>query len=465
MVIGILDPVLPYTRPAGNHKLETTKFTFEREVKQVEEYETTETKPDGTTSKTTTKKTTSGKREKKVTLKIFTMDEKEDKEHFFEAFMTLKRELEEQWNEASQAKNRDATVLFDAFDKMLGGVASTEWRDTLAEKDPTTQLPISNRDWETFKTLVSHFITRKVIRSKQGFEHQRQYLQEQTMPMGMDVRTWNLRRETLNGYLPYMIDSMEMLKKWFPDADFKGWWVKGAISPQEMKVITINRAPKKWQDDLARVDISRSVRDGDDIEKIIDHFARLQTEERARQASNAVPRTGRFGPGRHALARAHGRGRYQHIYGSEDPNRNQINVRGQSYYYNPGGRIPVYYSQRGGGRTSSRGWQRPTQQQPQQFQQQQWQRPPSQGRFGQQGRPNPQMQRQPGRFYQPQAAQSQSYYTEEQATEYEEANLMEAEPNLTEASEEQEQQFYYDDENLFMEVPGENEDLYEEEGL
>jgi hypothetical protein len=238
-----MDYVIPYIRKKKcmEFKPDTTKFTWEHEKTSTRVVTIVDRKG----AKTTCTEETTETKEMKVTLTTYSQTDSEDCEHFFEAFQTLKHELEQVYAEVSKAKANDANVLFRAFEKILNGTAATEWHDVLFEDKTKT-----GHTWEDFKKFVSIFITKKVLRQDDAYARQRQYMMERRMPFGMEVNDWWLRMQTMNRYLPYFIPTMEKLKKWYPSADFSKWWVDGGLSQQELKSIVTQRVPNTWSREL-----------------------------------------------------------------------------------------------------------------------------------------------------------------------------------------------------------------------
>jgi len=68
-------------------------------------------------------------------------------------------ELEVEWTTASGAKVNDATVLFQAMDRMLLHSANAEWMDTMGRYDKKNPNH-TTKNWEKFKICVTAFTTR-----------------------------------------------------------------------------------------------------------------------------------------------------------------------------------------------------------------------------------------------------------------------------------------------------------------
>ena len=288
-----MDCVMPFIRNPVKVRFEvpTTKFSYELEVTSSRVTRRPGTEAEKTV---TTTEATMETREKKVYLKIYSMTEQEDCEHFFEAFEDLQTALSAVWNEAIKAKDRDATILFNAMEKLLGGTARTAWHDVLkSAKDDRGNL-LTGRTWEDFKIVTATFITKKVC-PNDAYTRQRTYLQERRMPDGMDVHDYWTRLQTFNRRQPMLIGSMNELKRWKPNADFKAWWKDGGLEDQELRSIVLHRVPQVWQRDLERTDIGHRMRNTADIEDLIEHYATLQRlERRGIERARRSGRSGRF---------------------------------------------------------------------------------------------------------------------------------------------------------------------------
>jgi len=156
---------LPYIRKVKGTG-ETVKFTFEREKaaeKTITRYDDTGALVGKEVEKVTTTIPI------KVSLKCYGASAGEDRESFFEAFDRLQKALEPEWKDAAQAKDRNASVLFDAFDEMLVGVANSDWQVILGTE--------TKRTWETFKVNVAKYICTKVL-PPNAYDEQVLYLRE-----------------------------------------------------------------------------------------------------------------------------------------------------------------------------------------------------------------------------------------------------------------------------------------------
>lgn len=267
-----LDHVIPYVRKAecATFVPKTVKFMYEETVKSTRKTK----KTDEQGQVTAIEEEIESDKDRKVTLTVFAQGDQEDCEHFFEAFEKLQHELASVWEQCSATRKTDATVLFDAFEKMLDGLALTEWRNVLlADRTKTT------RSWEDFKEFVSTYIVTKVLAQDDPYNRQRTYMMERTMPKGMTVRGWWLRKQTLNRYLVYFFKTLAEMKRWFPTADFPKWWKVGGLSNQELRAIVVNRIPRRFKEILQQTDIGRKHQMESETEDLVDYFATLQRQE------------------------------------------------------------------------------------------------------------------------------------------------------------------------------------------
>ena len=258
---------MPFVRKCPSYKVDTVEFEFER-TKQVEETIIKRDKKGDIVEESTVVKTS--KKDVKVTLKTWGKSANEDTDHFFEALETLKKELEVEWEAASAAKNRDASLLFRGFRKMCIGTAATDWNDIVGTE--------SQRDWEMWKTMVAKYINTKVLPAD-AYNQQHNYLTERTKPMKLDAEQWYARYQTINNRLPYFIQSMEQLKTEFPTADFTRWWVDGSLSEAAMKRAILNKIPNEWNKLLRRNDIANQQRDTQPLQKLMEWFAGIELDE------------------------------------------------------------------------------------------------------------------------------------------------------------------------------------------
>jgi hypothetical protein len=259
---------LPYVRKAKGTS-ETTKFMFDREKeteKTIIRYDEKGVQKEKQIEKVTTNIPV------KVTLKCYGASAGEDRESFFEAFDWLQKALEPEWTEAAKAKERDATVLFDALDEVLIGVANSDWRVILGTE--------TVRTWSMFKEKVSKYICTKVL-PPNAYDEQVLYLRERSKPMSLSATEWNDRLETLSRYLPYFFESVDSLKVEYPSATFTDWWKLGTLSEAERRRIILHKAPTPWFNKLDDVDVGHQIMHEDKPDRIVNYFSRLEAREKA----------------------------------------------------------------------------------------------------------------------------------------------------------------------------------------
>ena len=265
---------IAYIRQKGDYKLEDTKFSYEHEVESVRATTKVLKLPDERTETEVSNETVKSMHTRKVTLKVYSHSNQEDCEHFFECFEKLQKELDEEWLASSQAKDKDATVLFKAFEHMLNGVATSEWHDVLQNE--------TDRTWETFKILVSIFISTKILKEN-AYDAQVRYMQERGKPKQLNAKDWWLRMQAMNCYLPYFMKNMDMLKRQAPTANFKDWWNKGgSLSDTELRRIVTSKAPEVWQIRLSETDIGHEYRDNKPTSELVEYFTTLEALEQRR---------------------------------------------------------------------------------------------------------------------------------------------------------------------------------------
>jgi len=259
---------LPYVRKVTGAP-ETVKFVFEREKeteRTIIKYDEKNIKIGKEVEKVSTTIPI------KVTLKCYGASSKEDRESFFEAFDRLQKALEPEWTEATKAKDRDATVLFDALDELLIGVANSDWKVVLGTE--------TKRTWETFKEKVAKYICTKVL-PPNAYDEQVLYLRERAKPMSLSATEWNDRLETLSRYLPYFFESVDALKNEHTTATFTDWWKLGTLGEAERRRIILHKAPTPWFNKLDDVDVGHQIMHADTPDHIVNYFSRLEAREKA----------------------------------------------------------------------------------------------------------------------------------------------------------------------------------------
>lgn len=322
---------MPYERRKPHFTAEEVKFSYEYTSHSTKQTVKTIKDDKGVAHEEKYNEITTETRVKKVTLKAYSLTSEEDVEHFFEAFERLQKELATVWTEASTAKHKDATILFNAIEKMLAGTANTQWHDVLGT---TTE-----RTWETFKTKMATFICKKVL-PEDAYMLQVRYMQERVKPIALESKEWWRRMQTLNRYLVYCFPDHGAMKREFPGEDFQAWWRIGQLSEAQLRRIVTSKVPGQWQDLLRTTDIGHIHRDTKPIEDLVDYFSTLETLERDHS-------TRRVAGGRHAPARGH---RQQNYYRGRGPNQNYSGrnpVRfSNPVRYNQSNYNPVRYYQR-----------------------------------------------------------------------------------------------------------------------
>jgi hypothetical protein len=254
---------LPYIRKAKG-TTETTKFVFEREKeseKTIIRYDDKGVRTGKQVEKVSTNIPV------KVTLKCYGASAGEDRESFFEAFDRLQKALEPEWTEAAKAKDRDATVLFDALDEVLIGVANSDWRVILGTE--------TTRTWSMFKEKVAKYICTKVL-PPNAYDEQVLYLRERSKPMSLSATEWNDCLETLSRYLPYFFESVDDLKVEYSTATFADWWKIGTLGEAERRRILLHKAPTPWFNKLDDVDVGHQIMHADTPDHIVNYFSRLE---------------------------------------------------------------------------------------------------------------------------------------------------------------------------------------------
>lgn len=290
-------------------------------------------------------------KQRKVKLNVYAQTELEDVESFFTCFDYYQSQMRQWWEDIAQNQNNDATLLFDAFEHMLHGVAKTEWHDVLFN-----DTNVNGRTWRDFKTFVSNYILKKVARVPDAHQRQRRYMLETNMSSlnGFTIRDWMLRLQTMDRRLPYFLQSVDQLREVNPGANFANWWENattgGRLSAHEMKEIILHRSPPWLLRKLEESDPTRAVRNGT-VDDIVDHFDILERnrnlEHNRRHSARRVAggRHGRnhYNNNNYQRIQGHSPGRYQRGY-----NSNQQYQQHAPQYQQParGGRTHTYHQYR-----------------------------------------------------------------------------------------------------------------------
>ena len=271
---------LPYVRHKSDFKPDEVKFEFEHEHEFQRMIEKTRNDLKGDEEAAAMQvesyvETTRELKTRKVYIPTYGMTIDEDVESFFEVFEKARRALDVHWGLCSRNKDSNATTLFQLMDKMLVGTANTEWSDVVGEPKV--------HDWQTFKHKVSKFIATKVL-PDDAYNEQLTYMQERAKPNSLKVKEWWTRIKTINRYLPYFFGTQQKMQTFFPNTDFRDWWVVGSLSEPELKRLVTNKIPDKWQRDFRKQDIGHRVRDSSETEDLVNHYHVLQTlEHKGRQ--------------------------------------------------------------------------------------------------------------------------------------------------------------------------------------
>jgi len=226
---------IPYVQDKAKKAFEvpTVKFQFEREQTKTV---TKETQDDhGVPTGTVIEKSTYIK-DHKVTLKTFVHSSDEDGEHWLEALQMVKKELEVEWIEASGAKTNDATVIFQAIDRVLLHSANAEWMDCMSRHDKKYTNK-TTKTWEKFKLCIIDFTTRVVFKLD-AYDRQKSCLQEP--PHDLSAKEWSLRLETVSREMIWLITSvLKLQKETVPTANWSDLWVLGYLTEAEERRILL----------------------------------------------------------------------------------------------------------------------------------------------------------------------------------------------------------------------------------
>ena len=223
-----LEAPLPYIRRFSNHKPEEAKFSYKEEKVLVKSIEKTTKQKDNEgvehDVKEIYKETTVYKSERKVTLKCYGHTPKEDAVCFFQCLTKMFQTLKTVYNKVSQAKERDATILFNAMDKMLVGTANDDWQTVLKTVGAKPENQDGNGkmkyEWETFKNLLAAYICTRVFADSRVYDHQVRYMENRHKPAGMSAKEWHRLFREYNTYLCYLFPNLKTMRKEFPTLTF-----------------------------------------------------------------------------------------------------------------------------------------------------------------------------------------------------------------------------------------------------
>jgi len=254
----------------------TVKFQFEREQTRTVRKETLNDRgvPTGHTVETSTYT-----KDCKVTLKTFAHSSDEDGEHWLEALQMVKKELEVEWKEAEGAKTNDATVLFQAIDRILLHTANAEWMDCMSRWDKKNPNKTA-KNWEKFKLCIIDFTTRVVFKPD-AYDRQKSYLQERVKPYDLSAKEWSLQLETTSREMIWLITSvLKVQKETVPTANLSDLWVLGYLTEAKERRILFTKMPPSWHRTIQMTDTSRELQDRADIAAVTNHLATLESLEK-----------------------------------------------------------------------------------------------------------------------------------------------------------------------------------------
>jgi len=270
---------IPYVRDKAKKAFEVPTVKFQFEMEQTKTV-TKETQDDhGVPTGATVEKSTYIK-DCKATLKTFAHSSDEDGEPWLEALETAQKELEVEWITASGAKVNDATVLFQAIDRVCLHSANAEWMDTIGRYDKKNQNR-SAKTWEKFKLCITDFTTR-VVFNPDAYNRQKSYLQERVKPYDLSAKEWSLRLEKVSRMMPWLMLSVAKLQKeTLPNANWADLWVLGYLTEAEKRSILFTKMHPSWHRTIQLTDTSRELQDRADIATVTNHLATLESLERA----------------------------------------------------------------------------------------------------------------------------------------------------------------------------------------
>ena len=105
----------------------------------------------------------------------------EDAVCFFQCFTSMEKELAEEKTKSAQAKDRDASIIINAMDKMLTGKANADWLTILntvgQETDNVDNTGQMKTTYEVYKKLVSKYICTKLYSEPGIYDLQVRYMQ------------------------------------------------------------------------------------------------------------------------------------------------------------------------------------------------------------------------------------------------------------------------------------------------
>jgi len=174
----------------------------------------------------------------------------------------------------------DATVLFQAIDRVCLHSANAEWMDTNGRYDKKNQNRTA-KTWEKFKLCITDFATRVVFKPD-AYDRQKSYLQERVKPYDVSAKEWSLQLETVSRMMPWLMPSVTKLQKeTVPTANWADLWVLGYLTEAEKRRILFTKMPPSWHRTIQLTDTSRELQDRADIATVASHLATLESLEKA----------------------------------------------------------------------------------------------------------------------------------------------------------------------------------------
>ena len=290
-----MEAPLPYIRRHPDFKPEETKFEFEytEPIRKTVQKKALNEKGELQITETYTEETEITKR-KKVYLKCFGNTSKEDGVVFFQCFNRMLKELAVEVRKCSQAKERDASILFQATDKMLIGAANANWLTVLnsagTEAENVDNTGTTKTTWEVYKRMIAKYICTQVYTGTCLYDQQVEYMQSRHKPKSMTAKEWHRTFQEYNNYMCYLFPDLAAMKRQFLQATFKEWMARkaGALTPAQERRVILEKVKENWRNALKLHDIGRVYREQKSPEDIVDYYTTLEglEQNRARQTSN-----------------------------------------------------------------------------------------------------------------------------------------------------------------------------------
>ena len=216
---------MPHIRLHPNFKPEEAKFEFEHTEPVTKTVQKKALSDKGVleVTETYTEQTEITKR-KKVILKCYGHTAEEDGIVFFQCLNRMLKELAEEVRKSSQAKDKDASILFKAADKMLIGSANADWLTVLnstgTEADNVDTSGTTKTTWEVYKRLIASYICTQVYTGTCLCDHQVECMQSRHKPRSMTAKEWHRTFKECNNYMCYSFPDLAAMKRQFPNATF-----------------------------------------------------------------------------------------------------------------------------------------------------------------------------------------------------------------------------------------------------